>query len=176
MAAFTTNRFCIKNNPRENRFFAASGRLADGKGTHNVKILAENYTKKQLCRKHARGQTVRKARALTAICASGCKACSPRPTATELWKCRSNPPLAVSFRFMENTLNNFCQGTFLIHNRLLPRTNGDKSLVLSHLCSVLHTWRGVFILVLTHKDKTLLSIIRKILKGKATSLLEYVKG
>ena len=38
--------FCIKNNPRENRFFAASGRLADGKGTHNVKILAENYTKK----------------------------------------------------------------------------------------------------------------------------------
>jgi len=37
--------FCIKNNPRENRFFAASGRLADGKGTHNVKILAENYTK-----------------------------------------------------------------------------------------------------------------------------------
>ena len=168
--------FCIKNNPRENRFFAASGRLADGKGTHNVKILAENYTKKQLCRKHARGQTVRKARALTAICASGCKACSPRPTATELWKRRSNPPLAGSFRFMENTLNNFCQGTFLIHNRLLPRTNGVKSLVLSHLCSVLHTWRGVFILVLTHKDKTLLSIIRKILKGKATSLLEYVKG
>ena len=56
MAAFTTNRFCIKNNPRENRFFAASGRLADGKGTHNVKILAENYTKEQLCRKHARGQ------------------------------------------------------------------------------------------------------------------------
>ncbi len=38
--------FCIKNNPRENRFFAASGRLADGKGTHNVKIFAENYTKK----------------------------------------------------------------------------------------------------------------------------------
>ena len=104
--------FCIKNNPRENRFFAASGRLADEKGTHNVKILAENYTKKQLCRKHARGQTVRKARALTAICASGCKACSPRPTATELWKCRSNPPLADSFRLMEKGLNNFCQGTF----------------------------------------------------------------
>ena len=150
--------FCIKNNPRENRFFAASGRLADGKGTHNVKILAENYTKKQLCRKHARGQTVRKARALTAICASGCKACSPRLTATELWKCRSNPPLAGSFRLMEKGLNNFSLGTFLIHNRLLPRTKGANSLVLSHLCSVLHTWRGVFILVLTHKDKTLLSI------------------
>ena len=89
--------FCIKNNPRENRFFAASGRLADEKGSRNVKILAENYTKEQLYRKHARGQTVRKARALMAICASGCKACSPRPTATELWKCRSNPPLADSF-------------------------------------------------------------------------------
>ena len=158
MAAFTTNRFCIKNNPRENRFFAASGRLADEKGTYNVKILAENYTKEQLCRKHARGQTVRKARALTAICANGCKVCSPRPTATELWKCRSNLPLAGSFRLMEKRLNNFCQGTFLIHNRLLPRTKGVNSLVSSHFYSVLHTWRGVFILVLTHKDKTLLSI------------------
>ena len=38
--------FCIKNNPRENRFFAASGRLADGKGTNNVKIFTENYAKK----------------------------------------------------------------------------------------------------------------------------------
>ena len=52
--------FCIKNNPRENRFFAASGRLADEKSTHNVKILAENYTKVQLCRKNARGQRCEK--------------------------------------------------------------------------------------------------------------------
>ena len=48
--------FCIKNNPRENRFFAASGRLADGKGTNNVKIFTENYAKKRLYRKYARGQ------------------------------------------------------------------------------------------------------------------------
>ena len=29
--------FCIETNPRENRFFAASGRLVGKKGTHNVK-------------------------------------------------------------------------------------------------------------------------------------------
>ena len=34
--------FCTKTNLRENRFFAAGGRLVDGKGTHNVKFLTEN--------------------------------------------------------------------------------------------------------------------------------------
>jgi len=37
--------FYIKTNFRENRFFAASGRLVDEKGTHNVKILTKNKTK-----------------------------------------------------------------------------------------------------------------------------------
>ena len=37
---------CIKINPRENRFFAAGEPLVSGKGTHNVKILAQNQTKK----------------------------------------------------------------------------------------------------------------------------------
>ena len=36
---------CIKTNLRENRLFAAGGRLVDKKGTHNVKIYAENQTK-----------------------------------------------------------------------------------------------------------------------------------
>ena len=34
--------FCIKTNLRENRFFAASGRLVGKKGTHNVKFPTEN--------------------------------------------------------------------------------------------------------------------------------------
>ena len=38
----TLTLFCIKTNPRENRFFAAGGRLVSKKGTHNVKILAKN--------------------------------------------------------------------------------------------------------------------------------------
>ena len=45
--------FCIKTNFRENRFFAASGRLVNGKGTHNVKILTKNKTK-PIYGKHAR--------------------------------------------------------------------------------------------------------------------------
>ena len=39
--------FCIETNPRENRFFAASGRLVGKKGTHNVKNKAENFTKQK---------------------------------------------------------------------------------------------------------------------------------
>ncbi len=37
---------CIKTNLRENRFFAAGGRLASKNGSHNVKIYAEKRTKR----------------------------------------------------------------------------------------------------------------------------------
>ena len=40
--------FCSKTNLRENRFFAAGGRLIARKGTHNVKIFAEKLTKFQV--------------------------------------------------------------------------------------------------------------------------------
>ena len=39
--------FCIETNPRENRFFAASGRLVGKKGAHSVKKRAENCTKQK---------------------------------------------------------------------------------------------------------------------------------
>ena len=39
--------FCIETTPRENRFFAASGRLVGKKGTHNVKKQTENCTKQK---------------------------------------------------------------------------------------------------------------------------------
>lgn len=37
--------FNIKTNPRENRFFGASGRLVDKKGSHSIKIYTEKRTK-----------------------------------------------------------------------------------------------------------------------------------
>ena len=37
--------FSITPNPRENRFFGASGRLVDKKGSHSVKIHTEKRTK-----------------------------------------------------------------------------------------------------------------------------------
>jgi len=37
--------YCIKTNLRENRFFAAGGRLASKNASHNVKICAEKRTK-----------------------------------------------------------------------------------------------------------------------------------
>ena len=36
--------FCIKTNPRENRFFAWGGNLVNKMGTHEVKIYAEKQT------------------------------------------------------------------------------------------------------------------------------------
>ena len=46
--------FCIKTNLRENRLFAAGGRLVDEEGTHNVKFLTKNYTKTILSRTRVR--------------------------------------------------------------------------------------------------------------------------
>ena len=40
--------FNIKTNPCENRFFGASGRLVDKKGSHNVKIYTEKRTKEEM--------------------------------------------------------------------------------------------------------------------------------
>ena len=36
--------FCIKINPRENRFFAARRTIGGKKDTHNVKILTKKFT------------------------------------------------------------------------------------------------------------------------------------
>ena len=38
----TLTLFCIKTNPRENRFLRQGGRLMNEKGSHNVKFLAKN--------------------------------------------------------------------------------------------------------------------------------------
>ena len=40
--------FCTQTNLRENRLFAAKWMIGWKKGTHNVKILAENWTKQRL--------------------------------------------------------------------------------------------------------------------------------
>ena len=73
--------FCIKTNLRENRFLRLGRRLVDRKGTHNVKILAENCTK--VLAWHSRvWATARKARTFTTASKSGCRACRPQPTET----------------------------------------------------------------------------------------------
>ena len=44
--------FYIKTNPRENRFFAARWAIGGKNRSHNVKVLAENWTE---CLWHVRG-------------------------------------------------------------------------------------------------------------------------
>ena len=38
----TLTLFCIKTNPRENRFFAARWAIGEQKGSNNVKFLTKN--------------------------------------------------------------------------------------------------------------------------------------
>ena len=52
--------FCIKTNPRENRFFAAKWAIDGKKGTHNVKFSTENLTKIIILHARASGQRRRK--------------------------------------------------------------------------------------------------------------------
>jgi|GEM_PF-2470612 len=48
---YRTNKltpFSTKTNSRENRFFWASGRLVEKKGSHSVKIYTEKRTKEEM--------------------------------------------------------------------------------------------------------------------------------
>ena len=113
LPAFTTNPFLHQNKPsRESIFCGWGGRLVDFKGTHNVKILAENCTK--LLAWHSRvWATARKARTFTAASKSGCRACRSQPTETASWKCRNQLPLRRQvFNCRINTWKYFQQATF----------------------------------------------------------------
>ncbi len=71
-----TTPFCTKTNPRENRLFATRWTIVSKKGTHNVKFLTANWTKKTII-PHARTwSTAHNARTLTITKASGCGACN----------------------------------------------------------------------------------------------------
>ena len=113
--------FCIETNPRENRIFASDGQLASKKGTHNVKFITKNYTKK-LCRKHARVATTQKTCRLATASASGCGGCCSPPTKATSWKSRSNLPLTARLSTCREHMEQLPPNRILKHKHGLPQT------------------------------------------------------
>ena len=65
-----------------------------------------------------------KERTLTTSSASGCRAGHARPTKAASCKGRGMQPSTAGFQLVENTRNDFNQSSLLMHNHVLPHTNG----------------------------------------------------
>ena len=87
-----------------------------------------------------------KVRTLTTSSASGCRAGHARPTKAASCKGRGMLPSTASLQLVENTRNDFNQSPLLMHNHVLPHTNGaaisQQRLELeSHLLSAINAQR-----------------------------------
>ena len=95
--------FCTQTNLRENRLFAAKWMIGWKKGTHNIKILAENWTKQRLAiYKHMRIGIV--STTFTTASPCGCRACCPRPIMAAPCKRRNNLSATAGFQLVDNTM------------------------------------------------------------------------
>ena len=65
-----------------------------------------------------------KARTLTTSSAGGCRAGHAWPTKAASCKGRGMLPSTAGFQLVENTRNDFNQSPLLMHNHVLPHTNG----------------------------------------------------
>ena len=93
--------FCIKTNFRENRFFAASGRLVTKRALIMLNFLLKIRQNHHVVNTRE-WATARKTCRFATTSASGCRACCSRTTVTAARKRRSNLPLATSFQLIEN--------------------------------------------------------------------------
>ena len=66
----------------------------------------------------------RKERTHTTSSASGCRAVHARPTKAASCKGRGMQPSTAGFQLVENARNDFNQSPLLMHNHVLPHTNG----------------------------------------------------
>ena len=122
-------------------FLRQGGRLVGKKGTHNVKIYAENQTKTILL--HTRAwATAQKTPSLTTASTSGCKACCSWPTKTVSCKRRSNLPVTASFLACKECVEWLPSDYLLRHKHVFPQTSEAEFHISLHLCSVLRTWAG----------------------------------
>ena len=104
--------FCIKTNPRENRFFAAKWTIGEKKGTHNVKFSTENLTKIIILHARASGQRHRKDVRLQ----QPARAVAGHATHIQRQQHRGdadvNRPSTSGFLLVETALNSFRPFTF----------------------------------------------------------------
>ena len=115
--------FAPKQTSARIDFLRQGERLVDRKGTYYVKFLAENWTKTIMPHIHM-WVMPQKARTLATSSAGGCRAGHARPTKSASCKGRGMLPSTAGFQLVENTRNDFNQSPLLMHNHVLPHTNG----------------------------------------------------
>ena len=154
--------FCIKTNPRENRFFAAKWAIGGKKGTHNVKFSTENLTKTIILHARASGQRHRKhvglqqpARAVVGHVAHD----QPRRHYGKAEVICYRQP---GFQLVENAWNNFRQVVFWNITTFCHRQFGAIFQVFIVSSSSTLCVSRMFILVLPHKENKLHPIYRTI--------------
>ena len=154
--------FCIKTNPRENRFFAAKWTIGEKKGTHNVKFSTENLTKIIILHARASGQRHRKhvglqqpARAVVGDVAHD----QPR---RHYGKAEVICYREQGFQLVENAWNNFRQVAFWKITTFCHRQFGAIFQVFIVSSSSTLCMRRMFILVLPHNENKLHPIYRTI--------------
>ena len=162
--------FCIKTNPRENRFFAAKWTVGGKKGTHNVKFSTENLTKIIILHARASGQRHRKDVRLQQPARAVVGGCCSQPTKTTSWKSRSNLLSTSRFQLVENVWNILPPSRLLKHNHVLPQTNGAVFQVFIVSPSSTLCMSRMFISVLPHKENKLHPTFIEPLKVKTTSM------
>ena len=154
--------FCLKTNPRENRFFAAKWTIGGKKGTHNVKSPTENLTRIIILHARASGQRHRKDVRLQ------------QPTRTAVGHVAHDQPRRhhgkaevicyrqPGFQLVENAWNNFRQVAFWNTNTFCHRQFGAIFQVFIVSSSSTLCMSRMFILVLPHKENKLHPIYRTI--------------
>ena len=139
MPACTTNPFWHQNKPpRESIFCGKVGGWWTERALFVLNFLLK--VRQIAIRPHTRlWATSRKTRALATASASGCRACSPRPTGTASWKRRSNRALAAGLQLVGHVLNDCHRVTFSGLTTFYHIQMGAEFHILSYLCSVLCT-------------------------------------
>ena len=104
--------FCIKTNPRENRFFAAKWTIGEKKGTHNVKFSTENLTKIIILHARASGQRHRKDVRLQQPARAGAGHATHIQRQQHRGDADVNRPSTSGFLLVDTALNSFRPFTF----------------------------------------------------------------
>ncbi len=94
---------------------------------------------------HARGQRPQAACTLTAASASGCRVCCTHQRELNHGNAEVTRHWAASFQLVEKGIESFPFGRRLIHNHVLPQTNGGILDFIVSLCSTLYMNKGAYL-------------------------------
>ena len=141
------------------------------KGTHNVKFLTKNYTKKTILSRTRVWATARKAPRLQPPARTAARYATHAQRSQQHANAEVICHLQLVFWLVKNALNAFCLVAFLKHNNALPLSLGGRISNFIVSLSTTAYMSGVFTLILQHKETSSSQFIER-LKVNTTSLKE----